>query len=236
MQSKHYIKLIIGIIVIFSLLLLGQCSRNKEYIENIERNHSIDTAKLRTIIDKRGNKLVIKDSYIAKSKADEKKYIEEIENLKKIKNQTKVITKFLVQNVEVSIDRPVYITDSSTGRKFLQVPSSFQNKKEWYSLQGTITEKGHVLLDTLSMKSDATISVGYEKKKLLQLFKEPNLVVVYKEKNPYIKVDSLKNVSVEGNYPKLSVDVQAGYGITISGLSPYIGVGLSYKIRTKKRK
>ncbi len=49
--------------------------------------------------------------------------------------------------------------------------------------------------------------------------------------NPYFKVSEIKSIKVEAKkLSRITFGAQGGYGITKSGLSPYVGVGISYRI------
>jgi hypothetical protein len=99
-------------------------------------------------------------------------------------------------------------------------PFSFTFSDKWIYLSG----KGlNDSLDfDLKVKNEYTIAIGYEKKKPF---------VEITNHNPYTETSYLRTFEVK--VPKASrfgLGIQAGYGISKNGLSPYIGLGGQYII------
>lgn len=99
-----------------------------------------------------------------------------------------------------------------------------------------------VVRDTIRVPAD-TVRVGDT------LFVElPREVKEYKDSNYYARVsgvcpeleyiETYNKTQIITQYrtrdPRWSLGIQAGYGVTTSGLSPYIGVGISYDLMSWK--
>lgn len=108
-------------------------------------------------------------------------------------------------------------------RKAIVLPFSFKDSTEFYSLKGRFNDNG-VLRTELSVPAEFDVYGGYDKKT-----KELKATVV--TNNPFIMVEEVKSFKFDAPKPKkYSISLQAGYGISNKGLSPYIGVGLGYSL------
>ena len=74
------------------------------------------------------------------------------------------------------------------------IPKKFSLKSEWYSFDGKVQREG-LLLDSLAIKNESSVSVGWRKAGFLGLSKEP--IVEIKNTNPYLSVTKMSNVVVK---------------------------------------
>lgn len=74
------------------------------------------------------------------------------------------------------------------------IPKKFSLKSEWYSFDGKVQREG-LLLDSLAIKNESSVSVGWKKAGFLGLSKEP--IVEIKNTNPYLSVTKMSNVVVK---------------------------------------
>lgn len=101
------------------------------------------------------------------------------------------------------------------------LPFSFTDKNKYISLAGEFDKVGK-LNYSLQIPIDLDIYIGYEKK---------TLKTVVTTTNPYVKVNDILSVKMDKNKPKkFSVGVYGGYGISQTGLSPMVGVGIGYNL------
>lgn len=90
----------------------------------------------------------------------------------------------------------------------------------------TIANKNKTTLD-LTIKDKYKVVIGSEK---VGLFKRKPVVEVTSY-NPYSGVKSMRAFEVKDTRKnRLSLGLQFGYGITKSGLGPYLGFGIGFKI------
>jgi len=74
------------------------------------------------------------------------------------------------------------------------IPKRFSIKNDWYSFDGKVLRDG-LLLDSLQITNESSVSVGWKKAGFLGLSKEP--IVEIKNTNPYLGVAKMSNVVVK---------------------------------------
>lgn len=121
------------------------------------------------------------------------------------------------------------ITQTNTVVKFVDkdtVYTSHLKDSIWYEADIRVT-KDSTMLD-LKVGNKYTVVVGETKN---GLFKKPTPFVEVSNDNPYTSTTALRAYKVSAPDPKRwGIGVTAGYGITKSSLSPYVGIGISYNL------
>jgi N-acetylmuramoyl-L-alanine amidase CwlA len=74
------------------------------------------------------------------------------------------------------------------------VPKGYSLKNKWYTLDGKVRKEG-LLIDSLSIKNESSVTVGWKNAGFLGLRKEP--MVEIKNTNPYLSVEKMSNVVVK---------------------------------------
>ncbi len=74
------------------------------------------------------------------------------------------------------------------------IPRKFSLKNDWYSFDGKVQRDG-LLLDSLSITNESSVTIGWKKSGFLGLSKEP--MVEIKNTNPYLSVTKMSNVVVK---------------------------------------
>lgn len=74
------------------------------------------------------------------------------------------------------------------------VPKGFSLKNEWYSIDGKVKRDG-LLMDSLKIKNESSVTIGWKNAGFLGLKKEP--LVEIKNTNPYLSVTKMSNVVVK---------------------------------------
>ena len=119
-----------------------------------------------------------------------------IEDLKKVKSQVTIKTITKIDSIFVpiidTVDRIVF---DGQGLAFLKLPTKFGIEEEWYSLYSTINNKG-MWIDSLSLYNRQTITLGLKSN---GIFKSPTPTVTVKNENPFVDVNSLKNVVIKND-------------------------------------
>ena len=116
-----------------------------------------------------------------------------IEDLKKVKSQVTIKTITKIDSIFVPIIDTVDF--DSQGLAFLKLPTKFGIEEEWYSLYSTINNKG-MWIDSLSLYNRQTITLGLKSN---GIFKSPTPTVTVKNENPFVDVNSLKNVVIKND-------------------------------------
>ena len=126
--------------------------------------------------------------------------------------QTETITK--IDSIEVPYEVPNTEFD---------IP--FTKQEKYYSLSGRSTNKG-LYIDNLTIPNTQSIVIGEKK---TGLFKTEYHIEV-QNSNPLIKTTSVESYTLKHSRKRMGVSLFAGYGMSNTGLSPIVGVGVSYSI------
>lgn len=103
------------------------------------------------------------------------------------------------------------------------LPFTFNKADEWLSLKGTFNSQGKL---DMSLKMDVNVDLwtAYDKKT-----KTHNAYLT--TTNPYIGVLAIKSQKYDIKKPKpYGIGLHVGYGISKSGLSPVVSMGLNYSL------
>lgn len=74
------------------------------------------------------------------------------------------------------------------------IPKGFSLKDKWYSFDGRVLKNG-LMMDSLKITNESSVTVGWKNAGFLGLRKEP--VVEIKNTNPYLSVTKMNNVVVK---------------------------------------
>jgi hypothetical protein len=77
------------------------------------------------------------------------------------------------------------------------VPNNFALDDKWYSINGKVQKKG-LLIDSLKINNESSVTIGYRNTGFLNLKKEP--IVEIKNTNPYLSVTKMNNVVVKDKF------------------------------------
>lgn len=114
------------------------------------------------------------------------------------------------------------IAKNTTTQKAIRLPFEFNKTDKWMSLKGRFNEEGKLGIDlSMGIEVNAVSGIDKNKKPILNLYTD----------NPYLRTISIASYKTDVPKPKkYGIGVSAGYAICRSGLSPFVGVGLSYNI------
>lgn len=74
------------------------------------------------------------------------------------------------------------------------VPQSFALEQKWFNFYGKVQKKG-LLVDSIRIENESSVTIGYKKGGFLNLKKEP--IVEIKNTNPYLSITKMNNVVVK---------------------------------------
>lgn len=158
---------------------------------------------------------VIEDDYFLKLKLKDKEIVELQDLVKKYKNvKSATIIKTETKIVEKIVNKTVLDTISNT-----PIYESSFNLKDY--IWGNIVAKKDTTDIKINIKNDFNIVTYKERGKL---------VLDVSDKNPYSVTKVQRNYINLPKQKKFGLGVNAGYGISKSGLSPYIGLGVNYNL------
>ena len=158
---------------------------------------------------------IIEDDYFLKLKLKDKEIVELQDLVKKYKNvKSATIIKTETKIVEKIVNKTVLDTISNT-----PIYESSFNLKDY--IWGDIVAKKDTTDIKINIKNDFSIVTYKEKNKLILDVSDKNPYSITKSQRSYINLPKQK---------KFGLGVNVGYGISKSGLSPYIGLGVNYNL------
>lgn len=220
---KMFIGALIPIVVIIGLILLLSLM----FKECTYKQREIDTRKLIAQLndslvsyrDKEG-KLISKISSIEvdnmsffKQLQVKDKTIKELQNLVKKSTLTASIVK-----TETKIDTVIKTKVVKYGEEDIVFETDF-NLKDW--VWGTISMDKDTTAMALFIRNQYDITLSKEK--------DGTYINVINH-NPFSVTKEIRSVYKLPKPKKFGVGINAGYGVTAQGLSPYIGVGINYNL------
>lgn len=220
-----------AIIVILIAIIIGcikQCSDIDKDAKKNRENNAAKEYELNVRIDKQGKTITEQQQLIVTTKKERDELIIKVERLTKITEQLRAKTSTKIIRDTVKIDSAVYI---STDKGFaLLLPAHFSKLDKWYGYTGTIGLDSNLIMDSLWINNSPTITFGMEKWNIKNPFKKRVPLVTYQDDNPHTTVREMRNVKYDKPLPKFSLGVQGGYGLTLNGFTPYIGLGIGYSL------
>lgn len=229
------ISIIEALIFIFIISSISHCSNQK--IQTLDHNLVAAQDEIQTLVLENGNLLSEKSAYILKNKElesvleitkQEKKDIEKklndkIAYIANISGQVRVDT--------LTLRDTVYKTSDN---KF-DINWSYNDK--WLRLSGATQYDGH--------KSSTNLH-GISLYTPLKVGLTDNYTIFVEAKNPYLKITNIEGAIIDGsnlrpkpNYWTLSLQggLGAQYGLINNkfDIGPYVGVGVSYNFRLKRK-
>lgn len=158
---------------------------------------------------------VIEDDYFLKLKLKDKEIVELQDLVKKYKNvKSATIIKTETKIVEKIVNKTVLDTISNTP-----------------IYESSFNLKGYIWGDIVAKKDTTDIKINIKNDFNIVTYKERGkLVLDVSDKNPYSITKSQRSYINLPKQKKFGLGVNAGYGISKSGLSPYIGLGVNYNL------
>lgn len=107
--------------------------------------------------------------------------------------------------------------------KLRRINHKFSYFDKWMTLEGTLDNDSTF---TLSGKINNQISLFTSKKGFLNR----KTTVQAVSENPIIELTGITSIEIVPSKHNFNIGIQAGYGVTLNGLSPYLGIGLGYNL------
>ena len=127
-------------------------------------------------------------------------------------SQTKTITVIDSIKVPYSIDGVVF-------------DKTFRLKEPYYTINGRSTNNG-LFIDDLSIPNTQSIVVGKRKKGFLKT----EYRIEVQNSNPFINTTAVDSYTLKERKKRIGLGIYLGYGLNNTGLTPQLGVGLSYDV------
>lgn len=135
-----------------------------------------------------------------------------VENFRRVNVAGNITTETRIDTVKIPYEVPI-------PEEFTR---DFEKHDEHYSITGISTNHG-LTINNLTIPNTLSFAIGDRKTGLFS--SEYRIEAV--NSNPHVTTTGMDTYTVKTNKGIVSIDVQAGYGMTTHGPSPYVGVGLS---------
>jgi hypothetical protein len=237
--QKEWRELLIVVLLVLVGLSLPECRQHKQEAAQAFQNLVTvkDSTRTQRLAD--SSTIATQNQIIVADKAQMKALATQVAGLENVRAQVLYKTVFVAPPTVGYIAAPGYISDTTAEKQqYLRVPASFRYEGEWYQQAGTILGDGTVKFDTLRVSMQTSVTFGDAAHKWYQFFKPWQPIVSVHEANPYASITGLENVVLNQRPPRLSVGLQAGYGIlpVQRTFGPYVGVGFQWQILGSPRK
>lgn len=208
----------IALIIIFIIFAFKRCKNDIREFSNIDKLESLtDSIKYYrdnyNVLHSRIS--IIEADNFTKIKSKDKDIQELQELVKKYKNvQAATVIKTETKVVEKIVNKPIFDTISRE--------TAYYSK---FDLDGFVWGEIIAKKDStdliLNIRNDFNIVSYYDKGKLVLDVSDKNPYSITKSQRSYINLPKQK---------RWGLGINAGYGISKSGLSPYIGLGVNYNL------
>jgi hypothetical protein len=153
------------------------------------------------------------------------------ESIKSLQEAVKQYKNKLTNNSSVTVftTNTIYTGNGTTTVSIVDSSTVYiaSNKDTTWVKWNTIANKDSTHLD-LKIKEAYTVVIG-DDSKWYQFRKLPFVEVT--NKNPFSSTKAIRAFKIEEKVKtRFGIGIQAGYGITLGGLSPYVGMGLNFKL------
>jgi hypothetical protein len=203
--------IIIGLIIVILLSFWKGCQFKRD------RDNLLNQVSQYQIAEKSFKVKILKDSSTIATQSQTILTIDEALRLgilkldgeiKKAQSQVRYVQKIKIDSVLVpysNVDTSIWTlkkTDNCEEKydsllaNSVIVPRDFSAEKKWFSINGKIKKDG-VLVDSLKLENESSVTIGYKRSGFLWLKKEP--IVEVKNTNPYLQVTKMNNVIIKKN-------------------------------------
>lgn len=157
-----------------------------------------------------------------------KLHLKAVNEVTMLKGQIQILKDSVPHDGDI-IDTDVILIDTEDeevmSKPAIVLPFNFAERNKYYSFTGGFDTTGKMMVD-LSVPLDITVWTGYNKE-------EKEYKAVITSLNPVVKINEIKSFKFDAPKPKrFGIGAQVGYGVSTTGLTPYIGLGISYNLLT----
>ena len=212
------------VVLVLLFLIFRNCEEKKQLEKEVANFSEVVNSPIRYTINKQGQKVASKKS-LEGSKASLELLLDHLrdstEQLKEMVSYYKQVAAAaqIESRTEItSVEIPYEIPDTD-----FDIP--FHKQNPFYSIKGRSTNFG-LFLDTLAIPNRQTIVIGDRKEGFFK--REFRMDVI--NSNPYIQTTDMNSFVLKQKKRRLGIGVFAGYGASKEGLSPVVGIGISYNL------
>ena len=209
---KKYL-LLAAFIIIFLLLLFRGCKMENERADLLKQisAYQLGEKAFKTKILKDSSTLASQTQTIMSQDEAIRLGLLKLEgDIKNVKSQVRTIQTINIDSVFVpyengGIDTALWLKKIKEGQVTKElidslinnsviVPKDFEKETKWYGIYGKVKKDG-IMVDSLDITNESSVTVGWKKTGFLNLKREPSVEV--KNTNPYLQVTKMRNVVVK---------------------------------------
>lgn len=215
MSRERILRLSLVLLTILIILLVWDGCVKRAELSAFQKEMSkftLSEQKFTQTIDKQKGIIIEQDQLILSQKDAIRLNLIEIDKLKKIKSQVRVITDIRIDSVLV----PYTDIDTIYINKDTFLVKKFALTDKYYSFFGK-TQPNGVLLDSVSFKNDFNVTIA---NKPMGLFKKSKPIVEVVFENPYVQTKKVNNVVIKDElkwYHRRGTWFGVGIGLGIIG-------------------
>ena len=200
--------------LIILLLLLDRCNNLKSKAELLTQiaNYKLSEQEFKVKVQKDSSTISSQNQTILSQKEAIKIGLLKLEGeIAKVQSQVTQTQKIKYESVKVKYIPKNYADTSGWRSKLLDgeksvefidslmansiiVPQDFKLKDKWIEIDGKVNKEG-LVIDTLIVPNESSVTIGYKNSGFLGLKKKP--IVEIKNTNPYLQVTNMKNIIVK---------------------------------------
>ena len=205
------------IAIVFLMLFLNQCSITDDIKDQQNNTDKFLNDSTKYYKDKYGNDIAYKNALQG--------------NLDLMLNRNEELKELIRQMKADAVGSITTITKYDTIRIGYEVPvpceftRDWLVKEKWYSINGTSNELG-ININSLEIPAKISFGIGSVRKSWFSSEYQFKATI----DNPNIKITDLDGYTSKVPTKRLGIGLMAGYGISSDGLSPIVGVGLTYQL------
>jgi len=216
MKKVHQVVNIVLAIIIIILLLKGcEMSKEKNNLLTQMSAYQLQEKAFKVKIQKDSSTIATQtETILTQDEATRLGLLKLDGEIKKVQSQVRQSQSIKIDSIEVSYvpngyadttdwviklhngDSSKAICDSLIANSVI-VPQKFDLQDKWYSVAGKVQKKG-LLIDSLKINNESTVTIGYKNTGFLGLRKEP--IVEIKNTNPYLQVTKMNNVVIKDKF------------------------------------
>lgn len=215
----------VGLIVL-GILLFQQCDRTAELKQERKSVETFLNDSVSYYKTKAGKEIAQKKALQGSKQALEillSKQVDSTQQLRKLVSKFKSVD--VAANIKTITKFDTVHVPYSSNVESVPFQKDFNRQTEHYSISGTVNESG-IKFNAPEIYNTLSLAIGKKKTGLFQ--SEYRVEAV--NSNPHVKTTGLDAYTFTDNKGLISLDAQAGYGMTIYGTSPYAGIGVGFDL------
>jgi hypothetical protein len=200
---------IIFLALLFSCIIYGKQANINSYKKAVSQLQ-FENLKFQEEVDENGLKIISQEQIILSQKDAIEHNLLDIEGLKRVSSQVKVVTNTVIDTILITnVDTVIQYIE---GDAYLKLPKKYDISSDFIEINAIVDVNG-LQLNALKLKNKTTVSVGFKGQ---GLFKPDLAIVELKHSNPYVVTTEVTNVVIEKDKKLLNdKKVWLGFGLIL---------------------